>query len=57
MGAVGGFSLGGAATAERQAVVARQWRSGRGEIEFVNGGITSDLAWIPLHRACRGRVR
>lgn len=46
MGAIGGYSFGGAATAERQAAVARQWKSGHGEIEFVNGAVAGDLAWL-----------
>ena len=48
MGAVGGYSFGGPATSERQAVVARQWQSGRGEVELVNGGVAGDLAWVAL---------
>ena len=48
MGAVGGYNLGGAETAERRAAVARQWRSGTGDIEFVNGGASDDLAWLVM---------
>jgi ketosteroid isomerase-like protein len=46
MGAVGGFSFGGDATAEQQRAVAAQWRSGTGNVELVNGGVDGDLAWI-----------
>ena len=46
MGAVGGWAPGGATTAERQAAVAAAWSSGRGDVEFVNGGISGELAWI-----------
>jgi ketosteroid isomerase-like protein len=45
-GAVGGFSPGGAETAQRQRMVAAQWRRGTGSIEFVNGGTHGDLAWL-----------
>lgn len=48
MGAVGGHSFGGNETAGRQAAVARQWLSGRGEVELVNGAIVGDLAWLAL---------
>lgn len=44
LGAVGGFSHGGSDTAERQRAVAAQWRSGSGEIEFLNGGVAGDSA-------------
>lgn len=46
MGAVGGYSRGGAATADRQRAVAAQWRSGTGDIEFLNGGLSGDMAWL-----------
>ena len=46
LGAVGGFGPGGADTAERQRMVAAQWRRGTGTIEFVNGGIDRDFAWL-----------
>jgi len=48
MGAVGGVSHGGAETADRQAAVARQWKSGRGEVELVNAGVSRELAWLAL---------
>ena len=48
MGAVGGHSFGGNETAGRQAALARQCLSGRGEVEFVNGDVLGDLAWLPL---------
>jgi ketosteroid isomerase-like protein len=47
-GGVGGWSGGGPETAERQAAVARQWVSGRGEVELLNGGVDGDLAWLAL---------
>lgn len=46
MGAVGGWSPGGRATAERQAQVAAQWLQGTGDVEFVNGAVVGDLAWV-----------
>ncbi len=46
LGAVGGFGRGGADTAQRQRMVAAQWRRGTGTIEFLNGGIEGNLAWL-----------
>lgn len=46
LGAVGGHALGGAETAARQQKVAAQWARGTGDVEFVNGGASSDLAWL-----------
>jgi hypothetical protein len=46
MGAVGGWSAGGATTAERQAAVASRWLSGTGDIEFVNGSVSGEVAWL-----------
>ena len=46
LGAVGGFSLGGPTTSERQRAVAALWRRGAGSIEFLNGGTDGDLAWL-----------
>lgn len=48
LGAVGGYSLGGPETLERQRAVARQWRSGIGSVELVNAGRTDDLAWLVM---------
>lgn len=48
MGAVGGVSFGGPETAARQTAVASQWKSGTGDIEYVNGGVTCDLAWLAM---------
>jgi hypothetical protein len=48
MGAVGGFSFGGSETAERQAAVARQWKSGHGHVELINAGVSTGLAWLAL---------
>lgn len=48
MGAVGGSSGGGHKTLQRQIAVARQWLSGEGTVEFVNGGTDGDLAWLAL---------
>lgn len=45
-GAVGGFRPGGAETAQRQRMVAAQWRRGTGTIDFLNGGTDRDLAWL-----------
>lgn len=52
LGAIGGYAFGGPETTKRQAAVAAQWRSGTGEIEYLNGGATDDLAWLTfLERA------
>jgi transposase InsO family protein len=48
MGAIGGYSRGGPETAERQAAVARQWISGEGTVDFVNGGTSGDVAWLVM---------
>lgn len=48
LGAVGGHGPGGAGTAELQQAVAAQWASGTGDIEFLNGGVGGDLAWLTL---------
>jgi hypothetical protein len=48
LGGIGGWARGGADTAERQAAVARQWASGRGTVELLNGGVHGDLAWLAL---------
>jgi hypothetical protein len=48
LGAVGGYSLGGADTLHRQRAVARQWRSGTGSVELVNAGRGDDLAWLVM---------
>jgi hypothetical protein len=48
MGAVGGHGSGGPETAARQAAVARRWRSGRGDVELLNGAVVGDLAWLAL---------
>lgn len=48
MGAVGGYGGGGRDTLERQRAVARQWTSGEGTVEFVNGGIDGDVAWLAM---------
>lgn len=46
MGAVGGCAFGGPATAEGQAAVAARWARGDGHLEFLNGGVAGDLAWL-----------
>jgi len=46
LGAVGGYSHGGADTAQRQRTVAAQWRRGDGSVEYLNGGTQGDLAWL-----------
>lgn len=48
MGAVGGYSYGGADTASRQAAVAAQWKSGTGDVELLNGSVDGDLAWLVM---------
>lgn len=46
LGAVGGYSHGGADTAQRQRAVAAQWRRETGTIEYLNGGTNGELAWL-----------
>lgn len=46
LGGVGGYSYGAPETAARQSAVAAQWRSGSGEVEFLNGAATEDLVWL-----------
>jgi ketosteroid isomerase-like protein len=46
LGGVGGYSHGGSETAARQGAAAAQWRSGSGEVEFLNGAATGELAWV-----------
>ena len=48
MGALGGASTGGPTTLERQLRSARQWESGHGDVEYVNGGVSGDLAWLVM---------
>jgi hypothetical protein len=48
LGAVGGCSLGGPETLQRQRAVARQWRTGTGSVELVNAGRSDDLAWLVM---------
>lgn len=48
LGAVGGYSLGGADTGARQRSVAAQWLSGSGSVEFVNGGVADGFAWLVM---------
>jgi hypothetical protein len=45
-GAVGGVAAGGPETAARQQSVAAQWLHGEGEVEFLNGGVAGDVAWL-----------
>jgi hypothetical protein len=46
LGAVGGYARGGPETAARQVAVAAQWLRGSGSIEFLNGGVSEELAWL-----------
>ena len=46
LGAMGGYSLGGPDTTARQSAVARQWRSGSGQLEFLNGAANDGVAWL-----------
>src|SRR3954464_2028830 len=48
LGAVGGFSYGGEDTTDRQRGVSAQWRSGSGEVELMNGGLSGDVAWLVM---------
>ena len=52
-GAVGGFSLGGSDTSARQQSVAGQWLSGTGDLEFVNGAVSGDTAWLAVIERAR----
>ncbi len=54
MGALGAYGNGGAETSARQTAAATQWLSGSGEVEYVNGGVAGDLAWLAMVE--RGRV-
>ena len=54
LGAVGGYSHGGAATSARQSAAAAHWLRGSGDIEFLNGGVSGDLAWLTF--IARSRV-
>lgn len=53
MGAVGGYSFGGPATTERQLGVATQWKRGEGDVEFVNGAVEGNIAWIAMIERAR----
>jgi ketosteroid isomerase-like protein len=53
LGAVGGYAHGGAETAARQAAVAAQWQRGSGSVEFLNGGVSADLAWLAFFERSR----
>src|SRR5262245_63813203 len=55
MGALGGASKGGRATAERQLAGSRQWAAGTGSVELVAGGVDGDIAWLVMIE--RGQVR
>ena len=46
LGGVGGYAFGGSETSARQRAVAAQWRSGSGEVEFLNGAATEAVAWL-----------
>lgn len=48
MGAVGGYAGGGQETLQRQVTVARQWISGEGTVEFVNGAVYGEIAWLAM---------
>ena len=36
------------ATTERQLAVACQWKRGEGELEYVNGGVDVNTAWLAM---------
>jgi hypothetical protein len=46
LGGIGGYSYGGDDTLARQRQVASQWESGTGEVEFLNGAVSGDIAWL-----------
>jgi hypothetical protein len=54
LGGIGGYGFGGSATAERQEAVARQWRSGTGDVELLNAAVDGDIAWLAMIE--RGQV-
>jgi ketosteroid isomerase-like protein len=57
MGAVGGYGGGGQETLERQITAARQWTAGEGSVEFVNGGVDGDIAWLAMIERASVNIR
>lgn len=53
LGGIGGYGFGGPLTTERQAALARQWRSGIGEVELVNAAVQGDIAWLAMIERAR----
>src|SRR5437868_12055830 len=47
-GGIGGNVPGGKVISERQVDFAKQWTSGTGTVELVNGSVEGDLAWVAL---------
>ena len=45
--------MGGSDTASRQQSVASQWLSGTGDLEFVNGAVSGDTAWLAMIERAR----
>jgi hypothetical protein len=48
MAAFGGVGRGGASTAQRQRQGNSLWESGSGDIEFIDGGVSGDVAWLVM---------
>jgi|GraSoiStandDraft_44_1057316.scaffolds.fasta_scaffold194731_2 hypothetical protein len=48
MPALGGVMAGGPRLAELQRLGAGLWESGSGDVEFLDGGVTGDLAWLVM---------
>jgi hypothetical protein len=46
LGGIGGYSFGGQQTSSRQRAVASHWERGTGEVEFLNGGVSEQIAWL-----------
>ena len=55
MAAFGGVGRGGTRTAQRQREGNSMWESGSGEVEFIDGGVSADMAWLIMVE--RGRVK
>ncbi len=48
MPALGGIGHGGPELAELQRVGSRLWEFGSGSVEFIDGGVSGDLAWLVM---------
>ena len=48
MPSVGGVGRGTPITAELQRLGSALWESGTGEVEFIDGGVSGDIAWLVM---------